>query len=268
MTSHDPYSRVDYRRLVRWKKRIEREGPFLRRMLERAPRRSVLDVGCGTGEHVAFFADAGARAVGLDRSEAMVASAREHEAAGRGRFVLGDALDAPVLLEDDAPFGLAICLGNMLPHVHDEHLLARWIAAMHDVLAPGGLLLVQLLNYTRILGRGERNLPVNLRPAPEDPGDESKGDDPRREIVFLRLMRDEGEGRVLFFPTTLELDPDAEEPVRVISSRRVPLRAWTAEELGGGLGDAGFEVELFGDMTGGAFAPADSSDLVVVATRT
>ena len=73
-------------------RRIEREGPFLRRLLDAAPDRSVLDLGCGTGEHTAFFADEGARAVGVDRSEAMLTAARDHEAAGRGRFLEGDLL--------------------------------------------------------------------------------------------------------------------------------------------------------------------------------
>ena len=267
----DPYSRVDYRRLIRWRKRIAREEPFLRSLLDRAPEGSVLDVGCGTGEHVAFFADAGARAIGLDVSENMIEAAREHEAAGRGRFVAGEAADAPALLSNDLPFGLAICLGNMLPHILEDEDLERWIHSMHAILEPGGLLLVQLLNYTRILEREERNLPLNLRPAPLAGSDGADQDpdaqDPRREIVFMRLMRSEGDGRVLFFPTTLELDPDAEVPVRVVSSRRVPLRAWSAEELGQRLTRAGFGVELHGDMTQGAYVPSDSRDLVIVAQR-
>lgn len=216
----------------------------------------MIDVGCGTGEHVAFFARADARAVGLDRSPSMITTARDHEAAGEGRFVLGDAMDARGALGGEPPFGVGICLGNMLPHLDDEEDLARFLASLHDVLRPGGLLLIQLLNYEGILTAGKRYLPVNLR----------EGDD-GKEIVFLRLMSPAENGRLLFFPTTLELDPDAEEPIKVTMSRRVELRAWTRAQLAPALAAAGFDAVFHGDMGGGAFAVEGSADLVVVATR-
>ena len=53
---NDPYSRTEYRRMVAWDARIERESPFLLRILDKAPAKSLVDLGCGTGEHVAFFA--------------------------------------------------------------------------------------------------------------------------------------------------------------------------------------------------------------------
>src|SRR5690606_4013399 len=80
----DPYARAEYRRVIAWGPRIERERPFLLSLLERAPDRSVVDLGCGTGEHVAFFAEVGARAIGIDRSEDMISQARDHEARGKG----------------------------------------------------------------------------------------------------------------------------------------------------------------------------------------
>lgn len=261
--SHDPnrpddqYSRVNYRRLIAWEQRIVREAPFLLSLLDRAPARSVIDLGCGTGEHVAFFARADVRAVGLDRSEAMVAAAKDHEVAGQGRFVLGDATEARAALGDEPPFGLAICLGNVLPpHVTEDAELARFLASAHDVLLPGGLLLIQSLNYEGILATGKRALPVNVRP-----GDDGK------EVVFLRLMSPVDDGHLLFFPTTLELDPEAETPLTVKTSRRVEVRAWTRADLAPALADAGFESVFHGSMAGGEFVPNDSDDLVVVATR-
>jgi glycine/sarcosine N-methyltransferase len=252
----DPYSRAEYRRLIAWERRIAREAPFLEGLLARAPDRSVVDIGCGSGEHTAFFARLGCRAVGLDRSEAMIEAAREHEARGEGRFVLGDVIEGVPALEAEPPFGLCLCLGNMLPHVEGDAELARFVHAVRRLLAPGGLFLLQILNYVRIVEGGIRALPVNVRAG--------EGDE---EIVFLRLMTPQPDGRILFFPTTLTLDADSEEPVAVRTTRRVPLRAWTAEDLRPRFEDAGFAVRLHGDMQGGAYEPEGSTDLVLVAVR-
>ena len=186
----------------------------------------------------------------------MIRAAKDHEEAGKGRFVLGDAMAARAALGDEPSFGLAICLGNMLPHIGEDADLARFLASLHDVLLPGGLLVIQILNYEGMRATGRRYLPVNLRP-----GDDGK------EIVFLRLMSPAENGRVLFFPATLELDPDAEEPLTVRMSRRVELRAWTRADLTPALTAAGFEGVFHGDMAGGEFVLEDSPDLVVVATR-
>lgn len=252
----DLYSRADYRRMVAWGKRIERERPFLERLLEAAPDRSVVDLGCGTGEHVAFFATIADRAVGIDASPSMIEAARDHEDRGAARFLLGDARDAPRLLDGERGYGLVVCLGNVLPHLREEDELDAFLGAAHEVLAPGGMFLVQILNYARILDLGERHLPLSFRD-----GDDGK------EIVFLRLMTPEDEDRVLFFPTTLEVDPAAEEPVRVVRTKRVSLRPWRATELSTRLRHIGFDVRLHGDMQGGPYEPAVSTDLVLVATR-
>ena len=125
---------------------------------------------------------------------------------------------------------------------------------LRRVLLPGGVFIAQILNYDKILGRGERHLPLNFRPQEDG-----------TELVFLRLMREGSDGTILFFPTTLALDPEAEVPVTVKSTRRVPLRPWTREDLLP-VFERGFDVRTFGDMEGGPFT-AESNDLVLVATR-
>ena len=260
----DPYSRAQYRRLIAWESRIAREGPFLEELLARAPERAVLDIGCGSGEHVAFFAERGARAVGLDRSEAMLADARDHERRGAGRFVLGDATRAREALAGEPPFGLAISLGNMLPHLREDQELDALLAEVRALLVPGGIFLLQILDYERIVSKNVRALPVNVR----------DGED-GEEIVFLRLMRSAGPERILFFPTTLALDAESEEPVRVVSTRRVELRPWRERDLRPRLERLGFAVTLYGGLCGGLrgglcgepYVAGESQDLVIVAER-
>jgi SAM-dependent methyltransferase len=258
----DVYKRSEYRRLIAWESRIAREGPFLDRLVKSVPDRSVLDLGCGTGEHVAWYARQGARAVGIDRSESMIEHARDHEARGEGRFVLGDASKAREALrtglgETPAPFGLLLCLGNMIPHLRDAESLGGILREARELLVPRGKLLIQILNYRRILDRGVRHLALNFR----------EGDREGEEIVFLRLLKPAPDGGMIFCPTTLTFDPEREEPVAVKQSKRVDLRAWLPEDLDAALELQGFSAERFGNMEGDPFAPRESGDLVVVAKK-
>ncbi len=252
--STDPYARSEYRRLIAWKPRIERESPFLLSLLGKAPVSSVVDIGCGSGEHVAFLSEMCERAVGVDRSDDMMRQAKTHEEEGRGRFFQADATELTTALKKEAPFGLALCLGNMLPHVLEDSTLERILTEMKAILAPEGIILLQILNYQKILEKNERALPVNLRP-----GDGSE------EIVFLRLMKPGEDGRILFFPVTLLLHPDKEDPISLKTSRRVELRAWQEKDLVPRFEAAGFDVELRGNMEGAPWIPGESSDLVVIA---
>jgi len=250
----DPYSRAEYRRLIAWGPRIEREKPFLLDLMAMAPDRSVLDVGCGSGEHTAFFSGQGCRAVGVDRSEAMIEQARDHERKGHGRFILADASSMTEALGREPRFGLALCLGNMLPHVTTQAELATLLSEVASLLLPEGLLVIQILNYRRIREQGIRSLPVNLR----------AGDREGEEIVFLRVMTPCPDGMILFYPITLTLRGEAEEPVQVHSARRVVLRGWEDGELTTAFERAGFSVELRGGMTGEPYDPQESSDLVMI----
>jgi SAM-dependent methyltransferase len=248
----DVYSRVDYRRLIAWPSRLAREAPFLRSLFAGAPARSIVDLGCGTGEHTRFFASEGYRALGIDRSESMIAKATEAPLPSETAFELADLLDLGRIEAD--LFGGAICLGNTLVHVVEDEDLRRVLAGIRRLILPGGVLLIQILNYERIASKGIRNLPLNFRES--DDG----------EIVFLRLMEPLGGGRVRFCPTTLLYNPKDDPPVRVVQTRLVEIRGWIREEIVRALSETGFRARsVYGDMAGGSYEPEVSADLVIVA---
>lgn len=250
--SSDAYGRIAYRDLIAWPERLRREEPLIRRVLDGAPSRRVLDLGCGTGEHARFLASLGFEPTGVDASEAQVAAAREADPGGR--YLQGSLTALHALPEAD--FGGALCLGNTLPHLTEEADLQACFDGLADRLLLGGALLLQLLNYDRILGRGERTFPVVVRPG-----------EGGAETVFLRLMTPGPDGRVAFMPAVLRWRPGAEPPLEVVSAPEVGLRGWRCSEVEAALKACGFEVrEVLGGMTGDAWSPA-SPDLVVVALR-
>jgi glycine/sarcosine N-methyltransferase len=249
---HDPYSRVQYRRLIAWPARMEREGRLLVEALSSGPSRRVLDLGCGPGEHSRFLHSQGFEVVGVDASEAMLEQAREEPIPEGLDFVEGDLREIGTVVEGD--FGGAICLGNTLPHLKTADDLRRFARGVRARLLPGAPILLQVLNYDRIFGRNERTLPVSLRPDPEG-----------GEIVFLRVMTPQDDGTLLFHPTTLRLRPGHEPPVELKHAREVRLRGWRRTELEAALREAGFsDFEAWGGFGREAFEELESRDLVLL----
>jgi glycine/sarcosine N-methyltransferase len=249
----DPYGRIAYRGLIAWPERLQREAPLLHRALASAPVPRLLDLGCGSGEHTRFLAALGFAVTGVDASPSQLEAARTADPEGRylqaSLTALGGSLEAGQ--------GGAVCLGNTLPHLCEEGEVRSFFSGLAGVLLPGAPCLLQLLNYDRILDRGERTFPLVVRPG------EVEGE----STVFLRLMTHQGEGRLRFTPAYLRYRPGSDEPLEVVAAHDVPLRGWRRAELEGLLAESGFAVdEVLGTMTGEAWSPT-SSDLVILARR-
>lgn len=252
MLPDDPYSRVDYRRLIAWPERIEREWPFLQKTFGGGGR--LLDLGCGTGEHSRFLASKGFDVTGVDSSPAMIEKATDSPVPANLRFVLGNIAQVASLTE--GTFDGALCVGNTLPHLADRQALEALATGLRSRLRPAAPFLLQVLNYERILEKGIRALPLNFR-----------GDDPAGgEVVFLRLMTPLGDGRIVFTPTTLRYRPTGAPEVEVVSTRNVVLRAWTRPELEAALREAGFTaIDAYGTVGNAPYDRLESSDVVLVA---
>ncbi len=100
-------------------------------------RGSVLDVGCGTGEHALFYAARGCEAFGVDAVPAAIEKARA-KAKARGlaaTFTVGDALELGAL---GRRFDHAVDSG--LFHVFADADRARYVQSLAVALAPGGTL--------------------------------------------------------------------------------------------------------------------------------
>lgn len=98
---------------------------------------SVLDAGCGTGEHALFFAARGAQVTGIDFIEEPIRRAKR-KAAERGldvRFLVKDAL---TLKNWSERFDCAIDCG--LFHVFEDDERRPYVEALSNVVKPGGRL--------------------------------------------------------------------------------------------------------------------------------
>lgn len=229
----------EYDAMTQFAARLEKQRSILSQY---AGAHRAIDMGCGTGIHSIALAQLGVRVVGIDVSAGMLDRARTH-AAGLNvavDFVQGDFLStpsAPVL-----PAELLLCLGNSLPHI-ERALLPRVLAHWRALMAPGGNVVIQLLNYERVLRERERI--VNIRKTADG--------------TVLRFYDFLDEGVQFNILTMTETEQGLTHTLR--STRLSPF---TASDIASAARDAGFaHVRLYSTVTGEPFIP-DATDCVAM----
>ena len=99
-------------------------------------RRSILDLGCGTGRHAEALARSGHRVVGVDRSEAMIQRARLRcGSLDESRFLVGDI----TTLDLDARFDVGLALFHVICYQVENPALASAFRQVSRHLVQGGL---------------------------------------------------------------------------------------------------------------------------------
>jgi ubiquinone/menaquinone biosynthesis C-methylase UbiE len=200
----------DYDALTGAGDRAARAEGFLTELVGRFPLRLALDVACGTGLYTILLAKLGVRITGVDSSPAMLDQARRH-ATSAGVGV--DWVCAPMqeLARQALPrVDAVLCLGNSIPHLLTDADLDAALAGFARLLNPGGIVVLQLLNYGRILRQGERLVGINRQADKE----------------YVRFYDFLGQ-RVRF--NILEIDWSGDEPRHQLHSTE--LRPYLAEEL-------------------------------------
>jgi len=122
---------------------------------------SILDIGCATGELALALSKKGHQVVGIDLDETMIELAREKTkrmGLNTGFFIK----NMTKIGEDFSPdsFDAVLCLGNTLVHLENPGKIKEVFTGIYKVLKGGGILVVQVVNYDRILSGGIKELPL------------------------------------------------------------------------------------------------------------
>jgi len=233
-----------YDDLTRYTERREEEKAVLQAWLKRYPFRTALDAGCGTGLHAIILAELGIKVTAADPSPEMLAKARAHgqEAGVKVNWVAAAFADLP---RPAGPgFQAVLCLGNTLPHNLTFQELQRTLQNFQAALAPGGRLILQLLNYRRVLASRERITAIRR----------SRGKE------FIRFYDFMPEGTVRFNVLTVE-EKGGRLRHQLASTLLYPFQQ---KELEPQLRQAGFgQLEYFGDLKFNPYEPERSGDLVI-----
>jgi SAM-dependent methyltransferase len=204
---------------------------------------AVLELGCGTGRITLPIGRAGVPMIGIDRSEAMLARARQRVRRARlqqrVRLVRGDIRHLPFL----GRFHLVIAPYGILQSLLRERDLGATLGAVHDVLEPGGTFGMELV--ADLPSWEEYRKRVSLKGWRRAQGGS--------HVTLTETVRQDRKRRLTIF--------DQEFTERRGRRRRthrfsLTFRTLTVPQMTRRLERAGFEVTaVLGDYRGGAWDP-------------
>lgn len=216
-------------------------------IIERFRPTHVLDAGCASGLTAMLFAEAGVRAVGLDRSKPMLDVARRKFSDSRLPLSFRHGVFEKLPQALSGKFDLVVCLANSISGVDSTAGLKKSLAGFRRVLRPGSILVLQLLNYTS-LKEGDI-LPIR---ATTNDG-----------IVYLRYMERTGK-RVSLHVVRVDTaqSPPKFEPFRS------EFDGFTIADITAALKSVGFQkISKFSNLFLSQKFARTSRDLVVTAFR-
>jgi glycine/sarcosine N-methyltransferase len=248
---YDAFS-ADYDRFINWQERLSLELPFIIEKLRAVEARRVLDVATGTGMHAIALAQCGFTACGVDLSQGMIERARIN-ASSAGVQVRFEVAGFGTLAHKfgEGAFDALLCLGNSLPHLLTMAELSSTLADFAACLRKDGLLIIQNRNFEAVMARHDRWM---------EPQAHREGD---TRWLFQRFYDFDPDGLITFNLVTLKQVGQGDWSQSISSSRLMPL---FKDDLTASLDAAGFiDIKTFGNMTGAAFDPAASPNLVIQA---
>jgi SAM-dependent methyltransferase len=226
--------------------RFVREGPFFKDLIKHHCIGTALDAGCGTGFHSILLSRLGVKVTAVDLSGAMLARLLNHAASEHLPITTCRSSFQELHLNISATFDGIFCMGNALAHLLTADDLRQTIHNFSSLLNPRSILVLQVLNFERVLALKPRTLSV-------------KADG---ETVFTRYY--EYEDPFIRFNIAKSTGENAMSDAVITTT----LRPVVWNELSMVLGEAGFEhIRSFGAISMTEYDAATSQDLVVMASR-
>ncbi len=133
---------------------------FIEGMYKALAGKTMLDAGCGTGSLAIALGRRGAAVKAFDLDADMIDRAKEKcPQAINVQFKKGDLSRIGELYPNEV-FNLIYCLGNTLVHLSGLEELEHFVSSSRNLLKREGKLLLQVVNYDRILSSNIDALPT------------------------------------------------------------------------------------------------------------
>ncbi len=133
---------------------------FVRSSVGDLQSKHFLDIGCATGELALQLAADKAHVIGIDLNKDLLNQAlNKRGSVSNPAFRLGNMLELKSDFEA-AMFDTVLCFGNTLVHLENKEKVFQMLKGVLQLLKPGGLFLLQILNYDYILDEKLSELPL------------------------------------------------------------------------------------------------------------
>lgn len=216
---------------------------FLEKTLGNSPKK-VLDIACGTGNYSIALAQKGHDVTSIDLDSEMIQRLRTK----------ANAISLPInaMVEDmmkidsiGNDFDLVFCIGNSLVHLQSIKDIDSFIQSARKTLTDNGKLIIQIINYDRIIKQDIKSLPTIKNN--ETP------------LVFDRLYNYDKLNNKVMFKTILKVEGKEIQ-------NEIPLYPLLSSELLDALNNNGFSnIKCYGDFNKTIYDPDTSFMLVVEA---
>lgn len=167
----------------------------------------VLDVACGTGTYTIPLQKEGILACGLDLEESMIdlAAEKANKAGIHGDFVVSSMLNLDLVSEGD--LRRIFIIGNSLVHLKSLDEIRTFLMLVYDLLSDKGDLIIQVINYDRILDNDIKTLPTI--------------EVPEKGISFRRLYTNDLSSHSIEFSSRLTVEgEDRESSIYLLPLRK------------------------------------------------
>ncbi len=237
----------NYDAMTRLEQRWNSEKEILQKWLQKYPFRRGLDAACGTGLHTLLLSQLGVEMWGADISREMLKHARKNaRTAGVSIRWIQTPLEK-LSKNIHHQFQAVLCLGNSIPHLLTKSQLLSTFRNFYHLLEPGGWVILQLLNYHKILSDKQRIISIHRMD----------------NLEFIRFY--DYEGKFINF-NVLTIAWEKQKTISELHSTL--LYPYTLEELQNYLQRVRlFPIAVYGDMHFSKFDRKTSPNLVIVAQK-
>lgn len=239
---------AEYDAMTRFSVRLQKEHPVLEQWIKKYPSKKILDAACGSGLHALILAQLGMDVTGADISRDMLKLARQNarQLNASVKWVKTSLQQLKPVLNEQ--FDTIFCLGNSLPHLITERELDAAFRNFYELLNDQGRVVIQLLNYSKILSDRERMVGIRRTGNSE----------------FVRFYDFVDDKCIRFNILTIRWNDDV--PSYQLSS--TTLYPYQKEHLNNSLKHQGFRnQEFYGDMEFAPFDVQQSPNLIIVAQK-